>query len=205
MARPVSRSKAVKEDYSFLRRLYAVLPWVLLSVVGLNLWFVFSYVRRERVVVDGVRDRVLGSVSNALCFVQTSLSNEIVSARSVISNDLQVMRSRMLALSTPLHRAPTNGVPGSSSSVAVIPSAPDLLPVGEVPATYFVGSGSPMLDLSGSYYSVGDDFGLGPIESISKMFVVCGGRKYRLSIARPMSAFASFNRSHLKKEESLDD
>lgn len=185
----------------FLVRLYKVLPLAFVAFAVFNLWFVFSYVRRERVTIDGVHERVMAGVSNALYFVSFSLSNEVYSARLAISNEVQIMRARVLALSTPFHMSLSTNSPSSSvSSISV-----DSLPVGDVPAIYIVASDSPMIDLHGSYFGVGDDFGYGPIESISKMFVTCSGRRYRLSLSRPAVGMASFTRPQIKREENIDD
>lgn len=183
----------VPDKPSLLSRVHALLPYVLFAAVGFNLWFVFSYVRRERVSVDGVQDRVLSSVSNALVYVHSSLSNDIAAARQAFSNEVTMFRARTMALSTPLFDGPSSGsFSVSSNSVVEFKSFPPV-PSGDVSGYSFVCSGRACVCVDGSYYQVGDDFGYGPIDRITKLFVVCGGRYYRLISGSFRPSFPSDN------------
>lgn len=174
------KNKPVSDKPSLLSRVYALLPYVLLALVGFNLWFVFSYVRRERVTIDGVRDSVFASVSNVLHFVHSSLSNDIAVARQSFSNEVSMFRARSLALTTPLFNLASSDSPSVSSNSVMAANSLPPVPVGDVPGYSFVCSGRFCVCVDGSYYQVGDDFGYGAIDRITKLFVVCGGRYYRL-------------------------
>lgn len=176
--------KKIPEPSRFLPRFYGLLPYILLSLVAFNLWFVYAYVRSDKYDYSDVRSEALLSVSNVYSFVMASLSNEI-----------QRVRFEQSALLRPIHYG------GPDSRVSPVSSAVtnsfddvsfDNKPVsfvGDVPATYFTVSTRPFLALGdGLYYGLGSDFGYGTVTSITPLFVVCGGFRYRLVSFQPSSS-----------------
>lgn len=189
MAVRKSIKSSPRADFSVVvERVYRWLPFLFVVMSVLNVWFLYAYVNSERERVSVDRASMLSNVSNAYSFVLSSLSNEIRRVR--LSND---MRSR------PFVKSPgnsTNALLTASSfgSVTNAPFSSDLSMrpflrgFENVDGWYSVVGGSPCVvfdDTSRPYY-VGDDFGLGEIESVSRLFVTCGGTRYRL--VRPVRA-----------------
>lgn len=178
-----------KADYSVVvERVYRWLPFLFVVMSVLNVWFLYSYVRSERERVSVDKALMLSNVSNAYAFVLTSLSNEIRRVR--LSND---MRSRpfvkSLANSTnALLTASTFGSVTNAAFSSDVSTRPFLRGIESVDGWFSVVGGSPcvVFDDSPRPYYVGDDFGLGEIEYVSRLFVTCGGSRYRL--ARPVRA-----------------
>lgn len=189
MSVPKKTKSPRRADYSVVvERVYRWLPLLFVVMSVLNVWFLYAYVKSERERVSLDKEAMLSNVSNVYSFVMSSLSNEIRRVR--LSND---MRSRpfvrSLGNSTNELLTATSFVSVTNDSfVSDVPLLPSPRGFDNVDGWYSVVGGFPcvVFDDTPRPYYVGDDFGLGEIESISRLFVSCGGSRYRL--ARPVRA-----------------
>ena len=190
------RTNKKSQPFEGIRLIYKVFPFILLLLAAFNVWFLFSYVQRERITVDGVRDDVMRSVSNVFSYVSVSLSNRIDRIR---------MSDSMLSRPVFLGGSVSNSPPLSLSSETSENDLPlsRLEFYGDVYADFFRVNGEPFLAFSDGFrYGLGDDFGYGVIEQIHGLSVVCSGRRYRLRSLPRARSLPSFEDSSIPLRSS---
>lgn len=182
MASRAKKNDSSRVSVSMVERVYRVLPFCLVSVLVFNLWFVYGYVDREKSALVLEREKIMLGVSNIYDKVYTDISKDISSV-----NDF-VRRAVAGAVFTGSVSNRSSFVSSNSSSLPSVPqSSTNSVPESAyrfgdtVSADYFVVCGAPFLSFGGgSYCGVGDDFGFGVVERITRFVVVCDGVPFRL-------------------------
>lgn len=166
----MAKKSKVQYDFTTIDKIYRWFPFFFLVFSSLNIWFIYSYVNREKVDLTNIKSSVYADVSNVWAFVSTSLSNEIFRVKAF--NSVQ-MRPIYIPSTNDLTNVSTNSV--SDSSIV------GFFPPSDVPAHYFTSHGVPYIRFDDrSIYGVGDNFGYGEIKEIYRLGIVCENRYYRL-------------------------
>lgn len=182
MAGRKKKDVAPRVSVSMVERVYRVLPFCLVLVLVFNLWFVYGYVDREKNALVLEREKIMLGVSNIYDRVYTDISRDIGSVNDFVRRAV----AGAVFTGSVSNRSSFVLSPQSSSSVlspSVTNSVPDsAYRFGDtVSADYFVVCGAPFLSFGGgSYCGVGDDFGFGVVERITRFVVVCDGVPFRL-------------------------
>lgn len=181
--------KNKKPQHSPLRLFYFLLPYFLMAFTFFNLWFCYFHVQQKSENLASVKDDVMQNVSNVYHYVMHTLSNQIrvASVRSSIRDRSYFVSDRMTNIIT----SQVSTV--LSDSVSVVDSNLSL------PFRFARVFGSPFVHYNGSYFGVGDDFGRGPIERITPLYIIVAG--HRIPLFNSPDKYASRNDLNRKFNE----
>lgn len=168
--KPKKKISSRQVSVSVIERVYRFLPFFFLAMAALNGYVVISYLQSDKQHETVDRERVYLSVSNLYAFVHSNLTREVEIAKRSFGIDLALYK-------IPL----TNNVSSVSNVFESVGVKSDFRFDGSLECWYSRVAGQDCLVFGdSSFYCVGDDFGYGVIESISRMSCICDGRRYRL-------------------------
>ena len=168
--KPKKKISSRQVSVSVIERVYRFLPFFFLAMAALNGYVVISYLQSDKQHETVDRERVYLSVSNLYAYVHSNLTREVEIAKRSFGIDLALYK-------IPL----TNNVSSVSNVFESVAVKSDFRFDGSLECWYSRVAGEDCLVFGdSSFYCVGDDFGYGVIEKISRMSCVCDGRRYRL-------------------------